>query len=102
MASSYPLSPQLTNASSSTVIANGFCPDPSRASPMQWTIRNTSTSYDPITCPREATVAALWEQLQEVRIIHVRGTPTSGKSTLANLLSEYVKAKEQRIEVKIF
>lgn len=36
-------------------------------------------------------MVTLWKQLQEVQVIHVRGTPTSGKSTLAHLLHAYVK-----------
>jgi hypothetical protein len=41
--------------------------------------------------PRDDTVIALWEQVQENSVIHVRGTPTSGKSMLAILLHEHVQ-----------
>src|SRR5436189_4368729 len=41
--------------------------------------------------PRKGTVSALWEQVQENGVIHVRGTPASGKSTLAILLHKYVQ-----------
>jgi len=43
---------------------------------------------------REITVVALWERLQQVRVIHVRGTPASGKSTLAYLLRQFVEVTE--------
>jgi len=33
---------------------------------------------DVFKCPREATVAALWDQLKRNLVVHVRGTPTSG------------------------
>ena len=57
---------------------------------------------NPDNTPRENTVAALWEQLQQVRVIHVRGTPTSGKSTLADLLEAYVKRKRPDFDVHLF
>src|SRR5436190_19635347 len=45
---------------------------------------------DSPTCPREATVSAVWDQLKKHQVVHVRGPPSSGKSTLAELLEEYV------------
>jgi len=45
---------------------------------------------DPGEARRDDTVAALWKQLQQVRVIHARGTPTSGKSTLGRLLQDHV------------
>src|SRR5437762_12318947 len=50
-----------------------------------------SADEDPLISKREDTVAVLWEQLQVVRMMHVRGTPASGKSALAELLEAYVK-----------
>lgn len=41
----------------------------------------------------------LWEQLQKVKVIHARGTPTSGKSMLAQLLYEHVKKNHPDREV---
>jgi ABC-type antimicrobial peptide transport system ATPase subunit len=55
---------------------------------------------DALTCPREATVAALWNQLQKSQVIHVRGTPTSGKSTLAQLLKEYVTRTDDWLKMR--
>lgn len=48
---------------------------------------------------REATVAAFFAQLQDVRVIHVRGTPTSGKTTLSLLLHDYILCTRSDIEV---
>lgn len=45
------------------------------------------------TTRREAIVAAFLVQLQRVRVIHVRGTPTSGKTTLSLLLRDYILTK---------
>jgi len=42
-------------------------------------------------------VAALWEQIQEVRVVHVRGTPSSGKSTLAGLLHMHVEKRGTKV-----
>lgn len=42
-------------------------------------------------CARSVTVEALWGRLQEVAVVHVRGTPASGKSTLARLLQDHVQ-----------
>jgi hypothetical protein len=57
---------------------------------------------DALTCPREATVAALWDQLKKHQVVHVRGTPTSGKSTLAQLLKDYVKRTSPNTQVYAF
>jgi len=55
-----------------------------------------------LICRREATVAALWDQLKKYQVIHVRGTPTSGKSTLARLLKDYVERISPNTEVYAF
>jgi hypothetical protein len=55
-----------------------------------------------LTCPREATVAALWDQLKKHQVVHVRGTPTSGKSTLAQLLKDYVGRTSPNTQVYAF
>jgi hypothetical protein len=47
-------------------------------------------------------VAVLWEQLQRVRTIHARGTPTSGKSILGRLLKEYVQREWPHMQVYLF
>ena len=62
---------------------------------------------DSLRCPREETVSALWEYLQELaskcsqyrRLLHVRATPASGKSTLALLLEEYVRQRNPELSV---
>lgn len=46
------------------------------------------------TAPRLATVAALYERLNSYQFVLVRGTPASGKSTLAELLTEHIRSKE--------
>ncbi|KAI9861215.1 MAG: hypothetical protein M1813_005388 [Trichoglossum hirsutum] len=48
-------------------------------------------TVNPIECPRKGTVAALWERIQQVGVVHIRGTPASGKTILSLLLKEYVK-----------
>jgi hypothetical protein len=45
---------------------------------------------DPSESPRRDTVTTLWDRIQEVGVVHIRGTPASGKSTLARLLGQYV------------
>lgn len=50
-----------------------------------------SEAKDPNECARLETVDALWRRLQEVGRVHVRGTPASGKSTLARLLKAHVQ-----------
>lgn len=44
-----------------------------------------------LTTDRDFTVQALWNRLQEFAVVHIRGTPASGKSTLAYLLQKYVE-----------
>jgi len=57
---------------------------------------------NPLYCLREDTVAALWEQLQRVNVIHIRGTPTTGKSVLANLFKAYIEEKRPDIRIHLF
>jgi hypothetical protein len=55
-----------------------------------------------LICQREATVAALWDQLQKHQVIHVQGTPTSGKSTLARLLKGHVERASPNTKIYSF
>jgi energy-coupling factor transporter ATP-binding protein EcfA2 len=48
---------------------------------------------------RAETVAALWNRLQKVNAVLVRGTPASGKSTLARLLAAHVRVKEPDLPI---
>jgi hypothetical protein len=86
----------------------GFFPSTSRYGfPHQFTSfksvdGHVLVSADALTCPREDTVATLWDQLKEHRVIHVRGTPTSGKSTLAQLLQDYVTRISPSTQVYAF
>ena len=59
-----------------------------------------NTIFSPLDCLRTDTVSKLWIQLQAVQVLHVQGTPTSGKSTLANLLHAYVM--QVRPDYKIY
>ena len=45
----------------------------------------------PLICRREATVAELWHQLQRCGILHARGTPACGKTTLGILLQDFIQ-----------
>jgi hypothetical protein len=44
----------------------------------------------------------LYEQLREHRVIHVRGTPASGKTTLTKLLKRFVEVNLQNMTVVSF
>jgi energy-coupling factor transporter ATP-binding protein EcfA2 len=59
-------------------------------------------SADDLICRREATVATLWDQLQKHQFVHIRGTPTSGKSTLARLLKDHVEKTSLNTQVYTF
>ncbi|KAB8229541.1 uncharacterized protein BDW43DRAFT_303111 [Aspergillus alliaceus] len=47
------------------------------------------STIDPSLCPRTETVCELARILDEERVVQVRGTPASGKTTLAYLLDRY-------------
>jgi hypothetical protein len=86
----------------------GFFPSTSRYGfPHQFTSFKSANGHvlvpaDALTCPRGSTVAALWDQLNDKQVVHVRGTPTSGKSTLARLLQNYVRRISPETQVYAF
>lgn len=51
----------------------------------------------PDLCPRHRTVETLARLLDENMVMHVRGTPASGKSTLARLLYQFLAEKQEVI-----
>ncbi|KAA8895072.1 hypothetical protein FN846DRAFT_971410 [Sphaerosporella brunnea] len=61
--------------------------------------RVPQSTADPYESPRVETVSKLWDQLCKARVVHVRGTPTTGKSTLALLLKSYVVNNFPHIKV---
>jgi hypothetical protein len=52
---------------------------------------------DPYISPRTDTVEKLATILDEKRVVHVRGTPSSGKTTLAILLWKYYHKRRERV-----
>jgi KaiC/GvpD/RAD55 family RecA-like ATPase len=46
---------------------------------------------------RPRTVQRLAELLDEYKIVHVRGTPVTGKTTLAALLYEFLTEKQEKV-----
>ena len=56
-----------------------------------------SLENNPHICPRTDTVKKLAALLDEKRVVHVRGTPSSGKTTLAILLWEYYHKRRERV-----
>ena len=51
----------------------------------------------PDISPRSKTVETLAGILETKRVVHVRGTPSSGKTTLANLLYQYYKDRGKAV-----
>ncbi|KAF5859922.1 hypothetical protein ETB97_002236 [Aspergillus alliaceus] len=49
----------------------------------------------PYVSPRSETVSKLADLIDEQKVVHVRGTPASGKTTLAQLLQQYYEVKER-------
>jgi hypothetical protein len=52
---------------------------------------------NPYICPRPDTVEKLATILDEKRVVHVRGTPSSGKTTLAILLLKYYRKRREPV-----
>ncbi|WEW54602.1 hypothetical protein PRK78_000022 [Emydomyces testavorans] len=52
-------------------------------------------TQNPAHCPRRDTVQKLAQLLDQFKVIHVRGTPASGKTTLAHLLHEFYLVNNQ-------
>lgn len=55
------------------------------------TVTDSDNVADPFLCPRNDTVQELARILDDERVAHVRGTPASGKTTLAYLLHEHYR-----------
>lgn len=55
--------------------------------------------FNPTTTGRKKTIISLFAQLQQVRVICVRGPPYSGKTTICELLEYYVKTKRKDIDI---
>ncbi|KAF8246934.1 hypothetical protein K440DRAFT_601858 [Wilcoxina mikolae CBS 423.85] len=62
--------------------------DPSPPPPPS-TLVQPKIMADRFLCPRTETVRTLAEMLDQSNVVHVRGTPASGKTTLAQLLHSY-------------
>src|SRR5436305_8632164 len=56
-----------------------------------------SLENNPYICPRTDTVEKLATLLDEKRVVHVRGTPSAGKTTLAILLWKYYHKRRERV-----
>ena len=54
---------------------------------------------DPHVCPRERTVSTLATILDDVNIVHVRGTPASGKTYLSELLRHHYRKGGRRVSL---
>ncbi|BCR89869.1 uncharacterized protein ACHE_51067S [Aspergillus chevalieri] len=54
---------------------------------------------DPHVCPRERTVSELAAILDDVNIVHVRGTPASGKTYLSELLRQHYRKGGRRVSL---
>ncbi|EYE94524.1 crinkler effector domain-containing protein [Aspergillus ruber CBS 135680] len=52
-----------------------------------------------LICPRERTVSKLATILDEVNIVHVRGTPASGKTCLSELLRDYYLKEGRKVSL---
>lgn len=52
---------------------------------------------EPRVCPRECTVSKLAAILDDVNIVHVRGTPASGKTYLSELLRDHYRKEGRRV-----
>lgn len=44
-------------------------------------------------------MTALWDLIKRRQVVHIRGTPATGKSTLAHLLARHVSILEPELEV---
>ena len=54
---------------------------------------------EPRICPRERTVSTLAAILDDVNIVHVRGTPASGKTYLSELLRHHYRKGGRRVSL---
>src|SRR5690606_22580470 len=58
-----------------------------------------SPFYKRSYCPRTETVAKLVGFLEEKRVLHIRATPSSGKTTLGYLMKAYLQDKHPNASV---
>lgn len=59
-----------------------------------------SYAGNPLEPTKGDTVSSLWHRIKKVQLVPVRGTPASGKSTLANFLKIHVTNTEPDMHVR--
>lgn len=59
----------------------------------------SSGQLSSLICRREDTVSTLWNQLSQHKIMHARGTPSCGKTTLGILLQAHVERERPDMTV---
>jgi hypothetical protein len=67
------------------------------AGPLNQPMKQLPVGNSPDICPCTNTVQKIAEILTEKGVVHVRGTPSSGKTTLAHLLEEYYAKREEAV-----
>ncbi|ODM15257.1 hypothetical protein SI65_09198 [Aspergillus cristatus] len=61
--------------------------------------RTQPITENQLICPRERTVSELAAILDDVNIVHVRGTPASGKTRLSELLRDYYLKEGRKVSL---
>jgi hypothetical protein len=61
--------------------------------------RTLPTAEYQLICPRERTVSKLAAILDDVNMVHVRGTPASGKTRLSELLRDYYRKEGRKVSL---
>ncbi|PKX99693.1 hypothetical protein P168DRAFT_285884 [Aspergillus campestris IBT 28561] len=60
-------------------------------------LKSRKVTDDLSICPREGTVQQLADLILSRKVVHVRGTPASGKTTLAQLLKDHLSGQGRNV-----
>jgi energy-coupling factor transporter ATP-binding protein EcfA2 len=56
-----------------------------------------AATFGPEVCPREQTVERLFATIETHRVVHMRGTPASGKSEMLRLLELFIRRQKKKV-----
>ncbi|PGH34376.1 hypothetical protein GX50_02743 [[Emmonsia] crescens] len=88
--------PQTTHQTPPQILQKHDPEGPQNKSYYHMPVAINSIENESLRISRDATVRALWKRVLEMGVVHIRGTPASGKSNMARILRLYVEKTSEK------